>query len=245
VTTVPVFAGGFREGGDGDRIARMAEGDDDRRQKLARMVRVQMQERGIRDDRLLEAVRRTPRDLFVPEEFIDLAYADRPLPIGHHQTISQPYIVALMLQHLSVKPDHRVLEIGTGSGWQTGLLSLLCAEVFTVERIKPLLDRAWNTLMGLDRRNVRFKYADGTAGWEDKGPFDRITLGAAPQDVPGEMLASQLAEGGIAVLPVGDDSSQLLVRVEKTGGRLRTHTICAVRFVPLVSESLGPADAAE
>lgn len=224
-------------------MSTMGEVNGEERQSalLSRMVRVQLEDRGVRDPRLLEAFRRTPRARFVPEEFVDLAYADRPLPIGHHQTISQPYIVGLMLNNLDLQPEHRVLEIGTGSGWQTAVLAMLCREVYTVERIKPLLDRAWNAIMELDRRNVKFRYSDGSVGWSEHAPFDRIVFSAAPVEVPEKMLLEQLVEGGIAVLPVGDESAQLLVRIEKTHGKLRSKTLCAVRFVPLISESIGPS----
>jgi protein-L-isoaspartate(D-aspartate) O-methyltransferase len=208
---------------------------------LSRMIRLQMEDRGIRDPRVLDAVRRTPRELFVSEEFADLAYADRPLPLGNHQTISQPYIVALMLERLGAAPEHRVLELGTGSGWQTAMLAMLAGEVYTIERIKPLLDQAWERVMRLDRRNVKFRYADGTLGWAEAAPFDRIILGAAPAELPRELLLSQLAEGGVAVLPVGEENEQLLVRVTRSGSELRTQQLCAVRFVPLISESIGPS----
>lgn len=220
----------------------MSDAPERHSQQLARMIRLQMQDRGIHDHRVLDAIRRTPREHFVPEEFLDLAYADRPLPIGHNQTISQPYIVGLMLEKLQLLPEHRVLEIGTGSGWQTAILSLLAAQVFTIERIKPLLDGAFERLMELGRRNVQFRYADGTAGWPEAAPFDRIIIGAAPVELPRELLLGQLVDGGIAVLPAGEDESQVLLRVQRAGTDLHAQPICGVRFVPMISESIGPSD---
>lgn len=220
----------------------MSDTQDRLSQQHARMIRLQLQDRGIHDQRVLEAIRRTPRERFVPDEFLDLAYADRPLPIGHNQTISQPYIVGLMLEKLELQSQHRVLEIGTGSGWQTAILSLLASEVFTIERIKPLLDAAFERLMSLGRRNVRFRHADGTAGWIEAAPFDRIIIGAAPLELPRDLLLSQLVDDGLAVLPAGEDDAQVLLRVQRKGQELLTQPICGVRFVPMISESIGPSD---
>jgi protein-L-isoaspartate(D-aspartate) O-methyltransferase len=220
----------------------MSDAQERLSQQHARMIRLQLQDRGIHDHRVLDAIRQTPREKFVPEEFLDLAYADRPLPSGHNQTISQPYIVGLMLEKLALQPQHRVLEVGTGSGWQTAILSLLARQVFTIERIKPLLDGAFERLMELGRRNVQFRYADGSAGWREAAPFDRIIIGAAPLELPRDLLLSQLVDGGLAVLPAGENDAQVLLRVQRKGNELHTQPICGVRFVPMISESIGPSD---
>lgn len=219
----------------------MGEANDRLTQQADRMVRQQLQDRGIHDHRVLDAIRQTPREKFVPADFLDLAYADRPLPIGYSQTISQPYIVGLMLEKLELHPEHRVLEIGTGSGWQTAILSLLVSKVYTIERIKPLLDGAFERILSLNRRNVQFRYADGSGGWPEEAPFDRIILGGAAAVLPRELLLGQLVDGGLAVLPAGEDDTQVLLRVQRHGSELQSSPICGVRFVPLISESIGPS----
>src|SRR5450432_3477127 len=167
------------------------------------MIQTQVIDRGIDDERVLAAMRAVPRDRFFPEQSRNEAFADRAAPIGFGQTISQPYIVALMTQRLDVYADHKVLEIGTGSGYQTAILAKLAREVYTMERIKPLLDAAFETLMALDIRNVHYRYGDGTFGWPEAAPFDRILIGAGAPKIPENLLRAQLADGGIAVLPIG------------------------------------------
>ena len=203
---------------------------------LELMIREQIVERGIRDERVIEAVRSVPREKFFPEDSQELAYADRAAPIGHGQTISQPYIVALMTQHLEIEATARVLEIGTGSGYQTALLARLAGQVYTVERIKPLLDEAWKRVMELGIRNVHFRLGDGTLGWAQESPFDRILITAGAPQLPRELLLGQLKDGGIAVLPMGDVEQQMLVQVRRNGGELERTDLCPCRFVKLIGE---------
>jgi protein-L-isoaspartate(D-aspartate) O-methyltransferase len=203
---------------------------------LERMIRQQIIERGIDDPRVIDAIRRVPREKFFPDAAKDEAYADRAAPIGHGQTISQPYIVALMTQRLEVQPHHRVLELGTGSGYQTAILAVLAREVWTIERVKPLLDEAFERLMEMNIRNVHFRHGDGTAGWPEAAPFDRLLIAAGAPELPEALLKSHLAEGGVAVLPVGSDDEQMLLRVDKTNDRLLTTEICPVRFVRLIGK---------
>jgi len=200
------------------------------------MIRQQVMERGITDVRVLDALRAVPREKFFSEETKSQAYADRPAPIGLGQTISQPYIVALMTQRLDVQPAHRVLEIGTGSGYQTAILAKLADEVFTIERLKPLLDTAWERLMDLNLRNVRFKHGDGTLGWREQAPFDRILIAAGAPELPVDLLHNQLADGGIAVLPVGPIDEQMLVEIRREGNKLHRKDVCPCRFVKLIGE---------
>ncbi len=199
-----------------------------------RMIRQQIIDRGIHDARVIEAMRAVPREKFFPTESRDEAYADRAAPIGHGQTISQPYMVALMTQRLDVQPTHRVLEIGTGSGYQTAILAHLAKEVYTMERVKPLLDDAWERLMDLNLRNVNFRWGDGTLGWPEAAPFDRILITAGAPTLPRQLLLNQLVDGGIAVLPVGPQDEQLLIGVIRSDDRLDTAEICACRFVKLI-----------
>lgn len=201
-----------------------------------RMVRQQIIERGIRDERVLEAVRSIPRDKFFPQSGREAAYADRAAPIGHGQTISQPYMVALMTHRLDVQPTHQVLEIGTGSGYQTAILAKLAREVFSVERVKPLLDDAWERLMELGSRNVHFRFGDGTLGWPEAAPFDRILITAGAPELPKELLQTQLADGGLAVLPIGPQDEQMLVEVRRRGHALDVQDVCACRFVKLIGK---------
>lgn len=200
------------------------------------MIRTQIVDRGIDDAHVIEAMRRVPRDKFFKPGSTDLAYADQASPIGHGQTISQPYIVALMTHRLELRPHHKVLEIGTGSGYQTALLSRLAAEVYSVERVKPLLDEAFERLLDLGYRNVHFKFGDGSLGWAEQAPFDRILIAAGAPELPQTLLRSQLKEGGKAVLPVGDNDEQMLVEVTRSGEELVTREICACRFVKLIGD---------
>jgi len=203
---------------------------------LGEMVERQLLARDIRDPRVLEAMRTIDRALFVPPEYRHEAYADHPIPIGYGQTISQPYIVALMTQALELSGTERVLEIGTGSGYQTAVLAHLAREVYTIEIHAPLQERARRVLEALGYRNVHYRVGDGRAGWPEAAPFDRILCAAAAEEVPPAWL-EQLGEGGILVMPVGGRFSQVLVRIERRGGRFLRDEFCPCRFVPLVGES--------
>ncbi len=206
------------------------------RSPLERMIQQQLVERGIRDERVIEAIRATPRERFFPDDAQAEAYADRPGAIGMGQTISQPYIVALMTQHLGVRPGHSVLEIGTGSGYQTAILARLAGEVYSVERLKPLLDEAFERVLALGVRNVHFRHGDGTAGWPERAPFDRILIAAGAPVLPTALLQRQLKDGGVAVLPVGPQDEQMLLEVHHRAGRLEPTEVCPCRFVKLIGE---------
>lgn len=203
----------------------------------AKVVRLVMDLRGggITDQRVLGAIERTPRELFVPETFKDQAYENVALPIGHGQTISQPYVVALMTQALDVGERHKVLEIGTGSGYQAAVLARLCRRLFTLERYRPLLKTAEARFAQLRLHNITSRFGDGTKGWPEQAPFDRIIVTAAAPDVPGSLLES-LAEDGILVAPVGEERrDQQLLRVRRRADQFQVEELGAVRFVPLVS----------
>jgi protein-L-isoaspartate(D-aspartate) O-methyltransferase len=201
---------------------------------LQQMIQQQVIDKGIRDERVLRALRAVPREQFFPEASRRHAFADSAAPIGLGQSISQPYIVALMTQRLDVHPDSRVLEIGTGCGYQTAILAHLAGEVFTVERLKPLLDQAFERLMSMNLRNIHYRFGDGTIGWPGAPPFDRIIITAGAPRLPRELLLSQLADGGIAVLPVGQMDEQTLLQVRRHGDELKTTNVCACRFVKLI-----------
>jgi len=198
-----------------------------------RMVRVQLAERGILDVRVLDAMRNVPRHEFVPETLRQEAYEDHPLPIGEGQTISQPYIVAAMLEHLALQSADRVLEVGTGSGYVTALLSLLCAEVYSVERHAQLAASAESTLLRLGYRNVKIRVGDGSQGWAEYSPFDGILVSAATPEVPPTLFA-QVREGGRMMVPVGPASSQELQLIRKVEGQPEVTFLEGCRFVPLV-----------
>jgi protein-L-isoaspartate(D-aspartate) O-methyltransferase len=198
------------------------------------MIRQQIIERGIRDERVIAAMRAVPRHKFFLADSRDTAYADRAAPIGHGQTISQPYMVALMSSRLQIAPEHKILEIGTGSGYHTAILCKLAREVYSIERVKPLLDEAFERLLALEIRNVHFRFGDGTLGWPQAAPFDRILIAAGAPKIPETLLKTQLAEGGIAVLPIGPADEQTLVEVQRVGENLVTNDICACRFVKLI-----------
>ena len=198
-----------------------------------RMVRTQLAERGIREARVLDAMSRVPRHEFVPETLRQEAYEDHPLPIGEGQTISQPYIVAAMLEHLALQTIDRVLEIGTGSGYVTALLSLLCAEVYSVERHAQLAALAESTLHRLGYRNMKIGVGDGSQGWPEYAPFDAILVSAATPEMPPALFA-QLREGGRMVVPIGPASSQELQLIRKIGAEPEVRVLEGCRFVPLV-----------
>jgi protein-L-isoaspartate(D-aspartate) O-methyltransferase len=203
---------------------------------LERMIQQQVVERGIRDERVVGALRSVPRDRFFARR---RAVGGLRRPGGadrRGQTISQPYIVALMTHHLDVRPSHKVLELGTGSGYQTAILSRLAGEVYSMERIKPLLDAAFERVLSLGCRNVHFRHGDGTLGWPDQAPFDRILIAAGAPALPTTLLRTQLADGGVAVLPVGPQDEQMLVEVRRRGNDLSSNDICPCRFVKLIGD---------
>jgi protein-L-isoaspartate(D-aspartate) O-methyltransferase len=192
-----------------------------------------LRDQGITNQRVLDVIGATPRHIFIDEALSHRAYEDTALPIGHGQTISQPFIVALMTQALLNKPRERVLEIGTGSGYQAAILAALVKRVYTVERIAPLIERARERFRALHLRNIRLKYDDGNLGWPEQGPFDGIIVTAAARSVP-EALIEQLAVGGRMVIPVGDDAAQQLRIIDNTPDGIREESLEYVRFVPLL-----------
>lgn len=198
------------------------------------MVIEQLRGRDIRSPRVLEAMRAVPRHLFVPEAEREGAYGDFPLPIGHGQTISQPYIVAFMTEALDVGTDDRVLEIGTGSGYQAAVLSRLAKEVYTMEIVAPLADRARETLATLGYRNVQVRTGNGYLGWPEHAPYDRIMVTAAPDDVP-PALVQQLKVGGLMAIPVGTAYQELRI-LRRTPTGTETLRTLPVRFVPMVKK---------
>lgn len=201
-----------------------------RRRDLVRHLRRQ----GIADARVLEAMEHIPREHFISDDACDWAYEDRALAIECGQTISQPYIVALMTEALELRGKERVLEIGTGSGYQAAVLARLAGEVHTIERHAELSHRAQQALADLGATNVHFRIGDGSLGWPEAAPFDRIIVTAAASEVPAK-LWEQLAEGGLLVAPVGDSESQLLQVWRKSGEQPESRVLCSCRFVPLVS----------
>ena len=201
-----------------------------------RMVEQQLRARDISDDRVLAAMNRVPRHEFVPANFQTQAYEDHPLPIGYGQTISQPYIVALMTALIDLQPDDRVLEIGTGSGYQAAILAALTDEVYTIEIIPELADRAQQTFDRLGYERIRAKQADGYWGWEEVGPFDAILVTAAPDHVP-QPLVNQLADGGKMVIPIGPPGGyQSLWVLERQGDEILRRNWGGVRFVPFTRQ---------
>ena len=201
--------------------------------RRTRMIDSQLRARGIADKRVLDAMQKVPRHLFVPEEYRSRAYDDSPLPIGHDQTISQPYIVGYMSEALELRPADRVLEIGTGSGYQAAILGELASQVYTIEIVPELAERARAALSAAGYRNVHVRHGNGYLGWPEAAPFDRIIVTAAPEKIP-QALVDQLAVGGIMVVPVGavyDD--QVMTIVRKTDKGVVTRETLPVRFVPM------------
>lgn len=204
-------------------------------QNRENMVEKQIRARGISDERVLAAMLEVPRHLFVPEEYLDQAYADHPLPIGYGQTISQPYIVALMTEYLELKPGDKVLEIGTGSGYQAAILAELTDHVYSIEIIEPLGQRVAVTLKELGI-NVNCKIDDGYYGWPEYAPFDAIIVTCAPDHVP-QPLINQLKDGGRMVIPVGPPGFyQTLWLIEKSGEQTKSTNLGGVSFVPMTGE---------
>lgn len=201
------------------------------------MVREQIEAGGVKDPKVLAAMRKVPRHEFVPEAWRNRAYQDGPLPIGENQTISQPYIVAFMTEQLALKPGERVLEIGTGSGYQAAILAELVKDVYTIEIVETLGKRAAETLKRLGYTGVHVRIGDGYQGWPEAAPFHAIIVTCAPDDVP-KPLTDQLAEGGRMVIPVGETGGfQQLVILRKENGKLVTKRTLPVRFVPMTGEA--------
>ncbi|HEX2582340.1 MAG TPA: protein-L-isoaspartate(D-aspartate) O-methyltransferase [Dongiaceae bacterium] len=203
-------------------------------QRKARLI-LSLRKAGINDHEVLKAIERIPRELFLPPQFHDQAYEDQALPIGSGQTISQPRIVAQMTQALELQRTHKVLEIGTGSGYQAAVLARLCRRVYSIERHKPLLEEAQARFAALHLSNITVLWSDGSKGWPAQAPFDRIIVTAASEGRPPALL-DQLAENGIAVMPLGaEHGHQKLVRIERGAGGWRETVLADVRFVPLIS----------
>ena len=199
------------------------------------MIEEQLTRRGISDERVIAAMRRVPRHLFVEEALRDRAYGDHPLPIGEHQTISQPYIVALMTSLLGLEGGEKVLEVGTGSGYQTAVLAALARRVCSIERLPALAARARSVIEGYGITNVWIRVGNGTLGWPDEAPFDRILVTAGGPAVP-PPLFQQLADGGRMVVPIGDTTNQTLTLVENVGGTMKTTPYGDCTFVKLVGK---------
>jgi protein-L-isoaspartate(D-aspartate) O-methyltransferase len=200
------------------------------------MVQQQLMGRGVHEERVLAAMAKVPREEFVPPDSRDASYEDGPLRIGYGQTISQPYIVAFMTEQLQPKTNDRVLEIGTGSGYQAAILAELVADVYTIEIVEPLAKSAEATLQRLGYKNVHVKIGDGYKGWPEHAPFDAITVTCAPDHVP-QPLIDQLKEGGRMIIPVGGFGDQELYLLEKKNGELERRAVLPVRFVPMTGEA--------
>jgi protein-L-isoaspartate(D-aspartate) O-methyltransferase len=201
-----------------------------------KMVQEQLMPRGIHEERVLAAMAKVPREEFVPPDVRAASYSDGPLPIGYDQTISQPYIVALMTEQLRLQPHDRVLEIGTGSGYQAAVLAELVAEVYSIEIVAPLANTAEATLQRLGYKNVHVKVGDGYKGWPEHAPFDAVIVTCAPEHVP-QRLIDQLKEGGRMIIPVGQRFAQELYLLEKKNARLQQSAVLSVRFVPMAGEA--------
>jgi protein-L-isoaspartate(D-aspartate) O-methyltransferase len=203
---------------------------EDVREKLFR----DLEQKGIHPD-VVSLMRRVPREAFVPIELRHQAHEDHPLPIGSGQTISQPYIVGLMTQTANIESHHRVLEVGTGSGYQTAVLAEAARDVYTIEVLPELLQRAYNVLSSLGYKNVHYKLGDGTLGWDDEAPFDRIVVTAAAPEIP-RSLMRQLAPGGRMVIPVGAEREQQLKLIRRDESAIHVEDVCPVMFVPLIGK---------
>ena len=199
------------------------------------MIDNHLRGRNIHDGRVLDAMERLPREYFLPDKYAANAYDDTPVPIGMGQTISQPYIVALMTQCLELSGGEEVLEIGTGSGYQCALLAELAKRVYTIERFNELGERAQAVLAKLDCCNIDFAVGDGSCGWPEEKQFDRVIITAAVRDIP-EPIRNQLKDGGLLVAPVGGQQTQELIVAKKESGHLTTKTICSCRFVKLIGQ---------
>lgn len=208
---------------------------DDLAQKRFDMVEKQIKARGIKNPLVLEALKKVPRHKCIPPSLLEAAYEDTPLPISHGQTISQPYIVAVMVEAAEIKPGDVVLEIGTGSGYAAAVVAEIAKQVYTVERVELLGIEAIERFKKLGYNNIEVKIGDGTLGWPEKGPFDAIIVTAGAPVIPSS-LTKQLKEGGRLIIPVGDAIMQHLLRIRKKNGRLIQEILDAVRFVPLIGK---------
>ena len=204
--------------------------------RRSRMVREQIRARGVTDPRVLDAVERVPRERFVPGEAQEESYRDSALGIGHGQTISQPYIVAAMTEALEVEPGHRVLDVGTGSGYQAAVLAEIGAEVFTIERVAQLAESARDLLKQLGYTAVHVRVGDGSLGWPEEAPFDRIIVGAGAPELPPALLDQLSPDGGRLIAPVGDRDLQQVKRVVRDGNEYQSDSLMGCRFVPLLGE---------
>ena len=220
---------------DASPAAGSAQPPPDREDDRMRMVEQQLLARDITDPRVVRAMQRVPRDRFVPPDQRPRAYEDRPLPIGYRQTISQPYIVAYMTQALRLRPDAKVLEVGTGSGYQAAVLAELAATVYSIEIVAQLAERARDTLAELGYANVQVRHGDGYAGWPEQAPFDAIMVTAAPDHIP-QPLVDQLAVGGRLIIPVGQDRQTLTI-LTRTEDGIEQDTTLPVLFVPMTGEA--------
>ena len=220
---------------DGGRVPESNLGGDLKAMR-EKMVETQIKARGVKDPRVLSALLKVERHRFVPEEHLNSAYADQPLPIGEGQTISQPYIVALMTELLELKGDEKVLEIGTGSGYQAAILAELSKEVYSIEIIETLASMSKNRLLELGYQNIRVKAGDGYLGWPEFAPFDAIIVTAAPDHIP-KPLIEQLKEGGRMVVPVGTHTQELK-KIVKRSGKIETTDVIPVLFVPMTGEGV-------
>ncbi len=200
------------------------------------MVAQQIEARGVADPATLAAMRTVPRHEFVPAELRDEAYADCPLPIGHGQTISQPYVVAFMTEAIRPQPGERILEVGSGSGYQAAILARMGADVFTVEIVEPLAAMARENLERLDFKNARVFHGDGYRGWPEHAPYDAIVVTCAPDKIPPDLVA-QLRDGGRMIIPVGSGFSQELILLRKHGDQVQQQSVLPVRFVPMTGEA--------
>jgi protein-L-isoaspartate(D-aspartate) O-methyltransferase len=216
----------------GQRVPPLSDFSAQRQQ----MVQQQLMARGITSERVLAAMAKVPREEFVPPDSRAASYEDGPLPIGYGQTISQPYIVAFMTEQLRPKPSDRVLEVGTGSGYQAAILAELVSDVYSIEIVEPLAKSAEATLQRLGCKNVHVKIGDGYKGWPEEGRFDAVIVTCAPDKVP-QPLVDQLKDGGRMVIPVGDRFAQQLYLLEKKNGQLKQSATLPVRFVPMTSEA--------
>jgi protein-L-isoaspartate(D-aspartate) O-methyltransferase len=218
----------------GSSAAERQSGSREREAERINMVNRHLRARDIRSPRVLDAMLKVPRHLFIPEPERALAYRDSPVPIGYGQTISQPYIVAFMTEWLNVEPDHRVLEIGTGSGYQAAVLAMLVKEVYTIEIVAPLAERARATLAELGYRNVQVRTGNGYLGWVEHAPYDRIMVTAAPPEVP-PALVQQLKVGGLMAIPVGTVYQELQI-LRRVPAGMETIRTLPVRFVPMTGK---------
>ena len=215
-------------------ISHSSPQDDHYKSLREKMVKEQIEARGVTDSKVIAAMLKVERHLFVTANMAMYAYEDHPLPIGYGQTISQPYIVAFMTEALHLSESDRVLEVGTGSGYQAAILGELCDSVFSVEIVAPLSERAGNILKILNYSNIKVKTGDGYLGWEEHAPYDAIIVTCAPTHVP-EQLIKQLKEGGKMIIPVGEKNVQHLVLLTKQNGRMKEKSVLPVRFVPMVN----------